>query len=618
MMPGKKLVPLLLLLLTGAAACAPAGGTSAAGAGRDRPSNSRRSKVSAQRAIAEADIIQLDGGRLYALSRSGTVSVVDLSTPSELSLLGQTRAPGEPFEMYRRGEVLVVMSNGAVGTDGVVQDDGAKVAIDAGGGAAVTVIDMHDPSLPQTVATLGVPGEIADSRVIGNVLYIATYENALCYGCGGAARTMVTSLDIAFPTSIRQIEQVTFPGAAPTGTDLWGYGWRRSIIATDQRLYVAGHAGTPVDYGSTAPQGVIDVLDITDPRGRFGIGARIMVTGPVLSRWQMDERDGVLRVVSQKGVAETPAGIGAPVIETFLIESTKVFTPLGRTSMRLPRQEGLRAVRFDGARAYAITFARTDPLFIIDLSDPKNPRQRGELVIPGFMFHLEPQGSRVIGLGIDGSDPSGSLNVSLFDVADPDRPRMLSRASFATPHVWSDADIIEGEIPEDQDRIQKAFRVLPSGLVVVPFNALRSYYSSYNYQESCGNSGGGVQLVEWSNDTLQKRALLPVPGNPRRAFEHNEEMIAVSDSNVRAFSVANLAVAHQTADVVIGTCVPEATPYYGVGVGGQGDWEGRGQPLHCSAAPGGAGATLTSCLALAALALAAGARRRRAVRSRLG
>ena len=30
-----------------------------------------------------------------------------------LTLLGQITLPGEPFEMYRRGELLVTMANGA-------------------------------------------------------------------------------------------------------------------------------------------------------------------------------------------------------------------------------------------------------------------------------------------------------------------------------------------------------------------------------------------------------------------------------------------------------------------------------------------------------------------------
>jgi hypothetical protein len=56
--------------------------------------------------------------------------VVDVSTPGELALLGQTTLPGEPFEMYRREGLLFAMSNGAIGS----------------GGASVVVLDVEDPT----------------------------------------------------------------------------------------------------------------------------------------------------------------------------------------------------------------------------------------------------------------------------------------------------------------------------------------------------------------------------------------------------------------------------------------------------------------------------------------
>ena len=163
------------------------------------------------------------------------------------------------------------------------------------------------------------------------------------------------------------------------------------------------------------------------------------------------------------------------------------------------------------------------------------------------------------------------------------------------------------EMAEDQDRIQKAFRVFEDGVVVVPFSAPRQYSASGT---SCDNAGGGVQLVAWQGDTLSKGALLPVPGNPRRAFEHEEGLLTVSDSNVRAFSLENLAVAHQTADVVIGTCVPEMDTF--VGPGPAGGWEGEGgrAPLACSAAGSGFVGWHALAFALALTLAMARARRR--------
>jgi len=551
--------------------CAAAAGCSASSAGNDSlaPSDPG-SAASAERAIVEADLIQIDSGRLYALSASGSVSVVDVATPGRLALLGQIGLGGEPFEMYRRGDLLLTMWDGAVAADGSlvpaqpVRTGTSYTATpprDPNSGAAVVVLDVRDPKQIRPVATFPVPGSLADSRLVGDVLYLATYENAACYRCSAFSRTVVTSFDLANPLSMRQVDQAEFRSTAPDSYNLpWGSNWKRSIFVNTNRLYVGGHGDIdPQQYSrSTLKEGIIDVVDISDPSGRLGRGARIQVAGAILSRWQMEERDGVLRVISQRGAGRTGNGVGMPEVDTFTVQSTQSYVPLGHTTLPLPRQEGLRSVRFDKDRAYAITYNQTDPLFTIDLKNPATPVVRGELHMPGFMYYLEPYGDRLIGLGIDRADPGGSLNVSLFDVSNLDQPQMLSRIPFALPRISEDYQILNYEIPEDQDRIQKAFRVFPDGLVAVPFTgAARSYN---NDGDSCASVSGGVQLIDWVGDSLRRQALLPMRGNPKRALQKDGELLAVSDSNVTSFSLKDHAVVQQTADLQIGTCVPKQLP----------------------------------------------------------
>ncbi len=580
-------------------------GSSSTGAEAAPSSADPSSAGGAERAIAEADIIQLDGGRLYALSASGSVSVVDVSVPGRLALLGQTRLGGIPFEMYRRGNLLITMWDGAITASGTtvpprpapnLTQYRVPSARDPNGSAAVVVLDVQNPNVIINLGSFPVPGELADSRMVGDVMYVASYENSTCYRCAARPRTMVTSFDMKDPTSGRQVHQAEFSSNAPESFNLpWGSNWKRSLFVTPQRLYIGGHADIDPNklYSNTEKEGIIDVLDISDPTGKLVPGARIQVAGAILSRWQMEERDGVFRVVSQRGAGRTGNGIGMPDVDTFTINSTQSYQPLGHTSIKLPRQEGLRAVRFDKDRAYAITYNQTDPLFTIDLSNPASPTVRGELFMPGFMYYLEPYGNRLIGLGIDRADPRGSMNVSLFDVSDLDHPKMLSRVPFATPKVSEDYAILNYELPEDQDRIQKAFRVFPDGLVAVPFTAAAStYYSG----DTCATLNSGIQLVDWTGDTLVKQALLPMRGNPRRALQKDGELIAVSDSNVSSFSLASHSVSIKTADVTIGQCVPKSLPNdYGYFEDFQGfdDYDGYGhgpyrriRPFGCSVSPG--------------------------------
>ncbi len=535
------------------------------------------SNATAQRAIEEADVIQLDETqqRLFAMSKSGTLTVIDVSKPGSLAILGQAYLPGQPFEMYLRGDLLVAMTNGAYAVSGTVNEPArptasgapsagqgassstspASPAIDPASGAGVIVINVKDAGLMQRVATFPVAGEIADSRIVGDILYLATYENSACYRCGAQNRTLVTSFDIASPQSMRQVDQAIFQ----TNDIAWGVNWKRSIVATSERMYVGGHAAQ-LDFSGKQKEGIIDVLDISDPSGKIGKGTQIETAGAVLSRWQMDERDGVLRVISQPGVGFTANGTGMPSVEMFNIWNTRSLQLMGETKLTLPRQEGLKSVRFDKDRAYAITFEQRDPLIVIDLKSASAPKQRGQLSMPGYVFHLEPSGDRLLGLGVDATDPQGNLNVSLFDVADMDHPSMIKRVSFGSIRSGqTNAGIASYELPEDQDRIQKAFRVLDGGLVVVPFSGATTGYNGAGSNVATGavcQNNGGVQLIDWQQDNLEKRSLLPMSGNPRRAIlrQNRAELIAVSDSNVTSFDITQRSSAIKQADVIIGSC----------------------------------------------------------------
>lgn len=89
--------------------------------------------------------------------------------------------------------------------------------------------------------------------------------------------------------------------------------------------------------------------------------------------------------------------------------------------------EQLQGVRFAGDRAYLVTFRRTDPLYVLDLSNDTDPKLAGQLEVPGFsdqLFAL-PNGL-LLGVGKD-ADANGrtqGVKVALFDVANASQPRL--------------------------------------------------------------------------------------------------------------------------------------------------------------------------------------------------
>ncbi len=485
------------------------GGEGATDAGAAPPTDTGADDGDAARAIAEADIIQLDGNRLFALSRYSGMTIVDLSDPSDLAVLGRYATSAVPFEMYLEDGIAYVMFNGYWSYE-LDEDTGEESWQST---ARLQALDVSDPGNIQLLGDAPVAGEVSDSRIVGDVLYLVTYQNGWCWRCDREPSTRVASFDVSDPQRFALIDELAFAGA-----EGWG---PRSIEVTTERMYVGG------DTWET-PTGSVQVVDISDPLGDLVLGAEVPLAGPISSRWQMNEHAGVLRVISQ------PGGWGSvtpPVVETFDVTSAHVLTPLGRLTVTVPPNETLRSVRFDGKRAYAITqevIVRSDPLVTFDLSDPANPRQLGDLAIPGWVYHMEPRGDRIYALGYDEDDTTWGrgMTVSIFDVSDMEDPRMLDRVVFGGEWSWA---------VEDQDRIHKAFNLmLEQGLIFVPFAGGQSD------EETCSwDFLSGIQIIDVVGDDLRMRGIAPQYGTARRSLFHEGTLYGVSDNAVQSFDISD-------------------------------------------------------------------------------
>ncbi len=513
----------------GVDASATGGSTSSGGTTTAAPTTGEGSD--AARTIEEADIVKIEDDRLYALSRYGGLSVIDIGTRDRLEPLGTHKIVATPFEMYVHSGVVTALYNGYAD---YAYDDAAKTWTYFQT-SYVVVIDARDPANMVELSRFEIGGEISDSRIVGNVLYVAAYENGYCWGCGTAPRTNLISLDVSDPADVRRVDELSFDEDE-------NYSWHRSLTSTENRLYVGGP-----EWGPDQPVGsTIQVIDISDPGGDMVLGAAVGVAGQISSRWQMDETDGVLRVISQPFSWNERS---VPAVETFRVNSSSSIVPLASEDLLLPENESLQTVRFDGPRAYAITFRQTDPLFTIDLSDPARPRQVGELAMPGWLYYLEPRGDRVLGLGFDQGNQAGAITVSLFDVSDLATPSMLSRVNFGGD--W-------GSLAEDQDRIQKAFNVMDDiGLILVPFSG----WSSSTSTGGCyaGSYQSGIQLVDWSNDALSLGGIAPSIGQARRGLLHDGRLLAMSDDRVESFDIDDRGAPTKTADLPIARYVTHTT-----------------------------------------------------------
>lgn len=158
------------------------------------------------------------------------------------------------------------------------------------------------------------------------------------------------------------------------------------------------------------------------------------VTGYVLNQFSMDENNGYFRIATTKNrnwSRWAEDGQNESYSNLYVLDENLKLT--GKVE-ELAKGEQIYSVRFMQGRAYMVTFRQTDPLFVIDLNDPANPKVLGKLKIPGFSSYLHPYDENtLIGIGKEttenewGGAVTGGVKLSLFDVSDVANPKEIDK-----------------------------------------------------------------------------------------------------------------------------------------------------------------------------------------------
>jgi hypothetical protein len=202
-------------------------------------------------------------------------------------------------------------------------------------------------------------------------------------------------------------------------------------------------------------------------------------------------------------------------VQTFSLADPKAPQKLG--NLLIKQGEQLYATRFAGPLLYAVTFRRIDPLWIIDLYDPANPRKVSELELPGWSTYIHPLGDRLLTIGID-VDQTWRTSLQLFEVADPAKPALLSRELIGDK--WSSTEANYNE---------KALTVLPeNNLVLLPI----SLSDNNTYKQ-------GIQIVDLERDKLRPRGFIDQDFYVRRATLHRDRVVSISSDEMLAVDVTD-------------------------------------------------------------------------------
>ena len=335
---------------------------------------------------------------------------------------------------------------------------------------SLDIYDSSSPSNPLTVSTIKIDGTMVSSRRIDDDLYIVTSYTAYIQGLDPNASTkeelLANYLKILdtpdaqlMPkiyrngdqgTPLNATEDCVIPAQA---TEKDGY----AHLLTVTRISLTD----PNDTQASCISSVASMLYMSEANlylsasvenqtvlHKVALDASLtyQATGKVdgIIGWRgapnlrLSEQSGHLRIVTSDYKKDGPehqlsilSQQGSELSVLATLPNANSPEPIGKPG------EDIYAVRFLGDRGYVVTFERIDPLYVLDLADPKAPKLLGALEIPGFSSYLHPlDNGYLLGVGqqvnvnnilesgevTDEPVPEEGMKISLFNVSDPSNP----------------------------------------------------------------------------------------------------------------------------------------------------------------------------------------------------
>jgi hypothetical protein len=446
--------------------------------------------------VDEADMVKTDGTYLYVTPPDRSLAVVRAWPPEALSMAARVDLGAYGAQLLRDGPHLLAL--------GTVDDAWPAwhpdTAWRGAGATRLRWLDVAEPALPRTTRVVDIEGWPIATRAVAGVAWTALSvpmvppptvwelvwaDDLPSDGATPEAREAARAVLLPRVRALLDAlpDEAMLPRTAqrtPTETpeepllqcsDLWApdvpgtpgmVALVRASIATPHDalqatgLLSAATTGYATSEALTLAETSWPVLwdEAWDERAptayrpntrlyRFVLGPEARYAGAahldglLLTPWALDEHREHLRAV----LTDPERGTSVQVLDTRPRDGT---LPTVGALYGIAPGESMRAVRFAGDRAWLVTFEQVDPLFTLDLSDPRAPRIAGRLEVPGYSAYLHPISPvRLLGVGMAGK-PDGRLtgvDLSTFDIQDAAAPVRLDEL-VVTEDGWSGSEAL--------------------------------------------------------------------------------------------------------------------------------------------------------------------------------
>lgn len=549
--------------------------------------------------VDEGDLIKTDGAYIYALSH-GTVRIVKAIPATALSESAVIDFEDEQFsanDLYVEGNKLIVIGsrwdNRGGGVYPMMEKRIASDMIWPGYGMSKTearIYDISNKASPKIERKVTFDGNAVSSRRINDNLYLVMNQSPAYWG-GPVPLTRSATENDLLPTysdtagdvtdqpvtdcsKVSILPHVPSPqylmvGVVPVrdtnkkvSTEVI-LGSAENIYASLNNLYVATTEWNYV-WDSANPQSSqkTNVFRFDYTEDGVEMQAQGTVNGRILNQFSMDEHEDYFRIATTRDQQWRSENDTIPSTNQLFVLNMEMNT-VGDIENIAPG-ESIYSVRFMGDRAYVVTFKQVDPLFVIDLEDPRNPEILGKLKIPGFSNYLHPYDENyVIGFGKEVDEAINKekvhsddavhytavlgMKVSLFDVSDVHNPKELHKVVLGDRGTESTLLYDHRALLFEKDRDLLAF---PVSIMELPAGSKPSDESAYATQTFQGviafrltPDKGFEQLgriTHYTDDEIKKAGQNLYGKNVERVIRIGESLYTLSPAGVLSNSLQNM------------------------------------------------------------------------------
>ena len=420
--------------------------------------------------VDEADIVKTDGEFIYYVCEDKVI-IVNAKNDKEMKIESQIKYNKENFypqEIFIAENRLIII--GQINKYNILE----KLSIDTGYSrydrnfTIAKVYNTENIDKPELTREIEVQGSYLSSRMIGDNIYLISNQYIYSYLFRNSVIEDMNEEDFKpryTDTAISKTEQCLnyndiyyFPDSEDAmylnvaGFNIYNneaanidsyLGAGTDIYSSKENLYIAR---VKYEYKDSRIHGYYNNYDLNTYIYRFKLEDSQAtyinagsVPGEVLNQFSMDEKDGYFRIATTDSTnwnSETDTN------NLYVLnDKLEIIGALEG----LAKGEKIYSVRFMGNRAYMVTFVETDPLFVIDLSDPTNPTVLGELKIPGYSKYLHPYDeNHIIGFGENtktneyGGVVTDGMKMALFDVTNPNNPKELYSVDIGEKGTYSE------------------------------------------------------------------------------------------------------------------------------------------------------------------------------------